>query len=402
MRVLARFALGVTASVLVAISSDLAYFGQTPPGDTPAVFAPGIISLATRFETYPTFSPDLKTMVFSVVDAGWTRGRLLATRLDVGGWSEPAAPAFSDGRSIDWESSISPDGRRMFFASNRPPSSGMDIWMVERASGASWSAPVRLPEPVNSAAEDGSPCVTNTGTLYFKSRRTGGTGGSWLYRAVPRDGAYDRIESLGNIIKTGAGETEPYVSPDESYLIFISRTRTGGRGGWDLWISFRGRDGSWAEPVSLGPDINSADDEYGPRVTPDGRYLFFTREKPGKAMDIYWVSTNVIDRLRAQRGISPPADSPDRMAESLAGYQAGDARAFGEFHASLRPLLAAHLLWLGAEEPTLDRLLDRVFLQIHAARRTWRPGSAVQPWATAIAQHVFQTEHDVRPSTRDA
>ncbi len=107
----------------------------------------------------------------------------------------PQAAPFSDDRYINWESFISPDGKRMFFASNRPPSSGMDIWMVERTSDASWSAPIRLPDPINSAAQDGSPCVTNNGTLYFKSLRTGGTGGSWLYRAIPKDGAYaqDRV-----------------------------------------------------------------------------------------------------------------------------------------------------------------------------------------------------------------
>jgi hypothetical protein len=274
------------------------YFGLTPPGEKPEIFAPGIISLQTRLETYPTFSPDGKTMFFSVVNAAWTEGRILYTRLENGVWTKPEAAPFSDDRYINWESFISPDGKRMFFASNRPPSSAMDIWMVERTLEPSWSAPVRLPEPVNSAAADGSPCVTNNGTLYFKSLRSGGIGGSWLYRALLKDGAYTQSESLGNIIKTTSGETEPYMSPDESYLIFISETRKGGNGGWDLWISFREKDGSWTEPINLGLNINSADDEYGPRVTADGKYLFFTREKRGETMDIYWVSTRVIDKLR--------------------------------------------------------------------------------------------------------
>jgi hypothetical protein len=47
--------------------------------------------------------------------------------------------------------------------------------------------------------------------------------------------------------------------------------------------------------------VNTADDEYGPRVTPDGKYLFFTRENRGKTMDIYWVSASMIDRLGAER-----------------------------------------------------------------------------------------------------
>jgi Tol biopolymer transport system component len=296
-----RLGFTITTSLLLATLPDTLYLGQKPPTERPGVFALGTTSLETRLETYPTISPDRKTLFFSVVNAAWTEGRILYSRFEHGAWTTPEAAPFSDGRSIYWESFISPDGKRMFFVSNRPPSSGMDIWVVERAPGASWSAPVRLPEPVNSVAEDGSPCVTNSGTLYFKSLRAGGVGGSWLYRARLKDGRYTEVESLGAALRTTSGESEPYVAPDESYLIFISQTRTGGRGGWDLWVSFRESDDAWTEPVNLGPDINTADDDYGPRVTPDGKYLFFTRERRGRTMDIYWVSASVLDRLRRPR-----------------------------------------------------------------------------------------------------
>ena len=278
------------------------YFGQVRPGKTPLIFAPGIISLESRLETYPTFSPDGKTLYFSVVNGAWTEGKILYTRLENGVWTKPEAAPFSDDPYINWESFISPDGKRMFFASDRPPSSGMDLWMVERTPDASWSAPIHLPDPINSAAQDGSPCITNAGTLYFKSLRTGGTGGSWLYRAIPKDGAYAQIDSLGKIIKTTSGETEPFMSPDESYLIFASETRKGGKGGWDLWICFRQKDGSWTEPVNLGLPINTAEDEYGPRVSPEGKYLLFTREKRGESMDIYWVAISAIEKLIPQFG----------------------------------------------------------------------------------------------------
>jgi hypothetical protein len=287
-------------ALMPAPSDPKAYLGQTPPGETPAVLAPGTISLESRFETYPTFSPDGKTLYFSVVNGAWTEGKILYAKLENGAWTKPEAAPFSDDRYINWESCISPDGKRMFFASNRPPSSGMDIWTVERTADGSWSDPTRLPDPINSAAQDGSPCITNAATLYFKSLRTGGTGGSWLYRAIPKDGAYTQVDSLGNIIKTTSGETEPFMSPDEGYLIFASETRKGGNGGWDLWICFRQKDGSWTEPVNLGVTINTAEDEYGPRVSPDGKYLLFTREKRGESMDIYWVATSVIGRLKHQ------------------------------------------------------------------------------------------------------
>lgn len=275
-----------------------AYLRQTPPGNMPEVFAPGIVSLETRFETYPTFSSDGKTLFFSVVNADWSEGKILFSKFENGIWTKPEAAPFSDDQYINWESFISPDGKRMFFASNRPSSSGMDIWMAEWKSDTSWTAPVRLPEPINSTAEDGSPCITKNGTLYFKSLRSGGIGDSWLYRAIMKDGAYTQIESLGNDIKTTKQESEPYVAPDESYLIFISQTRHGGNGGWDLWICFRNKDNSWTQPINMGSEINTADDEYGPRVTHDGKYLFFTRENRGKTMDIYWVSASIIDKLR--------------------------------------------------------------------------------------------------------
>jgi hypothetical protein len=280
------------------IINDSKYVGQSPPGTIPEIFAPGKISLDNRLETYPTFSQDGMEMFFTVVNASWSQGKIFHTKEKNGTWTQPVVASFSNNNYINWESFISPDGNRQFFASNRPPSSNMDIWMIEKKTDSTWSDPMHVSNPINSSAEDGSACVTNNGTLYFKSSRGGGTGGSWLYRSKPINGTYSQIESLGNIIRTGAGETEPFIAPDESYLIFISQTRSGGHGGWDLWICFQNPDSSWTKPMNMGTEINTAYDEYGPRVTGDGKYLFFTRENRGRTMDIYWVSSSIISNLK--------------------------------------------------------------------------------------------------------
>ncbi len=281
------------------ISNDSTYLGQDPPGMMPEIFAPGIISLEDRFETYPAFSPDGKELFFTVTNAAWSAGKILHIKVQDGVWPEPDTPAFSNNNHINWESFISPDGQKMFFSSNRPPSASTDIWMIERISDTSWLEPVQLDEPVNSSAADGSVCVTSNGTLYFKSKRGGGIGGSWLFRSELNGGIYSDVENLGELIKTGSGESEPYMSPDESYLIFISQTRSGGQGGWDLWICFENDDGSWTDPVNMGLSINTSDDEYGPRVTHDGKYLFFTREERGQNMDIYWVNASIIEEIKS-------------------------------------------------------------------------------------------------------
>lgn len=286
---------------IVLINSSFAqpYLGQTPPGSVPQIFAPGIISLSGRLETYPAFSPDGKDMYFSVVNASWSKGVIFHTRVRNGIWTIPDTAAFSKNIYINWESFISPSGNKQFFATNRPPSIGMDIWMINRTSDSTWSEATRLNSPVNSGAEDGSACITNNGTLYFKSGRGGGVNGSMLYRSLLIDTSYSQIENLGSIIHTAAGESEPFMSPDESYLIFISQSRPGGYGGYDLWICFKKLNGIWTEPVNMGPNINTALDEYGPRVTQDGNYLFFTRDNRSTSMDIYWVSAGIIDSLKS-------------------------------------------------------------------------------------------------------
>jgi DNA-directed RNA polymerase specialized sigma24 family protein len=80
------------------------------------------------------------------------------------------------------------------------------------------------------------------------------------------------------------------------------------------------------------------------------------------------------------------------MSNLLAAYQAGDAEAFLEFYAAMRPVLGRHLMSLGADDRVLEVVLDHVFLEIHAARPTWNPGSPVERWAMAIAEHVFGRE----------
>ena len=292
------FATIISVGFTRSVCSDSAYLGQTPPGAIPQVFAPGVISLNNRLETYPTFSPNGKEMFFSVVNSAWTAGKILHTRELNGIWTAVDTADFSTNSYINWESSISPEGNRQFFTSNRPPSSGTDIWMVNRTSDSTWTSPAHLNAPVNSGSADGSACVTNNGSLYFKSRRGGGIGGSWLYRAKLIDSSYSQVESLGNLINTGPQETEPFMAPDESYLIFTSYTRPG-YGGWDLWICFQKTDSSWTEPINMGPNINTVDDEYGPRVSLGGNYLFFTRDNAGNTMDIYWVSSSIIDSLKS-------------------------------------------------------------------------------------------------------
>jgi hypothetical protein len=69
------------------------------------------------------------------------------------------------------------------------------------------------------------------------------------------------------------------VSPDHRLLVLVSGG-AGGIGGADLWGSCRQGD-DWGEPVNLGERVNSRYADFAPSFTADGRWLFFTSERPG-------------------------------------------------------------------------------------------------------------------------
>jgi hypothetical protein len=162
-----------------------------------------------------------------------------------------------------------------FFTSARPSYPPVDIWMSKRGD-AGWSEPTKLEPPISSDADEFEVAISRNGTLYFSSTREGGQGDIDIYRARLVDGGYPTIENLGPPINTSSGDDLPYIAPDESYLIFAS-DRPDGLGNRDLYISFQA-DGAWTEAKNLGPPINSEYWDIYPSVSPDGKYLFFTKE----------------------------------------------------------------------------------------------------------------------------
>lgn len=267
------------------------FLNQPEPGTDVCLFAPGIISVPGRMRQSMTFSADAREYFFGVTDAAnWNYESILRTE-DLGdGHFVTDTPSFvkefrDGGGSFIGEPFLAPDGSRLFFVANYPP----DIYVSKRVKGNEWSAATALPAPVNSEAAEWSPCVALDGTLYFCSTRNRDAGETRLYRCEPSEGGYGDPELLpGAINEDSVGD--PAVSPDESFIVFAS-PKSGGIGGLDLYISFRQEDGTWSAGRNLGPKVNTTYEELGPRVSRDGKYLFFYRRekwKDASFSDIYW------------------------------------------------------------------------------------------------------------------
>jgi len=299
------------------------YLGQKRPGSIPEIFAPGILSLGFH-EHNITISPDGKEIFFVAAASDFSRYLIMTTKLKNNAWSMPEVAPFSSGPN-DLAPAFSPDGKRLYFSSRRPRTAGgtpgedFDIWYVERKDD-SWTDPANLGGPVNTEQNEVNPSVMSDGTIFFQRIEKLGTLDWDLYLSTPRNGTYGPPEKLPAPINTEANEAGPFIAPDGSYLMFHSN-RAGGKGVMDLYVTYRAKDGGWSDPVNLGEKINSPYSDWGPVVSPDGRYLFFSSFRnvqpissesadyleymtsrlgtpsPGKGT-LYWMETKTIDALK--------------------------------------------------------------------------------------------------------
>ena len=207
-----------------------------------------------------------------------------------------AAPSKTYPGHRDADMAFSPGGDWVYFISDRPlPGYSLErynIWR-SRVSVHGLTTPEPLGPGINGPGHELYPLLVADGSLYFSAEREDSAGGRDSYRAQLEDGEFGEPKNLGPGINGPTDEGDIYVSPDETYIIHVASDRPGGFGGSDLYVSFRRPDGSWGDGINMGDGINSAETDYCPMVTPDGRYLFFTQGD-----DIMWVDAAIIDTYR--------------------------------------------------------------------------------------------------------
>jgi hypothetical protein len=265
---------------VVALAAAVPAQAAASPSPSPTLLAPGVISTGD-IEFAPAFEADGKTVYFCKGSPGMKRVMwIVVSRLRDGAWTKPEIAPFS-GRYSDIDPTFSPDGKQLFFASTRPtegtePRKDFDLWVVER-QGAVWGDPRHLGALVNSSGSESTTSVTADGTLYFASAgRDGGRAGRRLFRSRRVDGRYQVPEPLPPPIDAGEEESNQYLPPDGSYMIFLSK-RPGAKEA-ALFLS-RPKNGGWTEPVNLGEQWNAEYGPYTPLVAPDGKTFYFTSQK---------------------------------------------------------------------------------------------------------------------------
>ncbi|MBN1272895.1 MAG: MBL fold metallo-hydrolase [Candidatus Aminicenantes bacterium] len=263
------------------------YLGQKPPGLKMEKFAPGIVSTKGGHEFSCTFSADGKEFYFN---RGMT---IMVCRWEKEGWTAPE-PASFNGVFRNHEPHITADNQTLFFGSMRPNPERPDmenpygIWKMER-TGKDWGKPSYVGYGMYvTTTQDGIIYITDND---YKDWKKFGIARTKLVNG--RFGPFERQK--GGVASPAPGRmagSHPCIAPDESFIIFDSYTIDPPFRQAQLFICFREEDGSWGKAANISRMLGT-EGNIAASLSPDGKYLFFEAES-----DIYWVSTEIIDKLK--------------------------------------------------------------------------------------------------------
>jgi outer membrane protein OmpA-like peptidoglycan-associated protein len=193
---------------------------------------------------------------------------------------------------------VSADGQYLFFTAceeygsypgGRKGFGSCDIFFARRINGK-YGVPKNIGAPISSGAWDSQPCLSADGTtLYFTSSRAGGKGGADIWRSkMGNDGRWSAPENLGDSVNTAGNEEGPFLHPDGKTLYFSS-TGHPGLGAADLFFCRIREDGKFGKAINLGYPINTKGDERDIIVNTAGNTAFVSSKREGGegGMDIY-------------------------------------------------------------------------------------------------------------------
>jgi hypothetical protein len=276
------FSFVVSPGFAQPMSKDNLYMGQTPPGSTPKVFPlfvnPGFFA-AERI----AISNNGREIYYSEIKSYYPiRGENIKRyTFDGEKWNGPF-DLFSG-----YAPALSLTGDTMYFERKDLEKKSETYISVKTESG--WDNPKRILINLNKAHYYQ---VTKKGNEYISSITGNGSGlNDWCKIVIT--GADTTASSLGRPINTSGENLDFFVSRDESFMIVTNRPQLG--------ISYRKSDGSWTNPRNFGPKIDFGLGSWGPYVTSDNKYLFYsTGTKPDYSdVYVYWVRIDgVIDSMK--------------------------------------------------------------------------------------------------------
>ncbi len=278
----------------ITIARTAQTFMSVPRDFTVHSMGGNINSVYTEYN--PVVSADESVMAFTALrpNTGKTRSgdkfieEILLSTNQSGSWSTPQPISLLSDYNVG-TAGISPDGQKMliFMGGLDDPGSLFQI----NKSGTGWSKPSIISGSINSPSLETTASITPDGkTIYFASDRKGGKGGLDIYKTtLQANGTWTPPANLGAPLNTDANEDAPFIHPDQRTLFFTSDGHNT-MGGRDIFKSTL-LNANWSGPENMGYPINTtANDNYFTLLA-DGTRAYFSSDRKGGmgAQDIYYI-----------------------------------------------------------------------------------------------------------------
>lgn len=268
------------ASFILLISSVSAMAQSIRETDTTGGYAGDIflpkLASSDSFDFGSHFSPDENSFYFARSIGGKTK--IFVSSKTGNSWSTPTIVSFSNTDYSDADPAFSPTGE-LYFISSRPRNKkdttrDYDIWKVIPTGNGQWSEPINVKE-LNTDKNEFYISFAQKGNVYFSSSRDGGYGEEDIYVSVNNKGKLSKPQNLGPAINTKAAEFDPFVTANESGLIFASSNRQDAFGKADLYWSVK-KENKWNESKHFEKNINSSTRDFCPYISKDQKYFFYS------------------------------------------------------------------------------------------------------------------------------
>jgi len=172
-------------------------------------------------------------------------------------WKSPIELSFCDNEYSSCHPTISADGQRLYFSSDRPGGfGGMDIYVVKRI-GSRWGAPTNLGPIVNTSGNEIFPFISQRDKLFFASNGHQGIGGLDIFVVEKTDdsdeGAWGDRKNLGKPFNTKKDDFGFYIDAEEESG-YLSSNRVGGSGADDIYEWQQTEEDTDKKPFDPNPD----------------------------------------------------------------------------------------------------------------------------------------------------
>ncbi len=277
LHVIVRYALAILPLICISSSckTDYSKTESIETGNTiPAILMPGKVSTGMHEHGAPVFSPSNDIFLWTISLNG--QKIILQLKTNSSDDDSPEVVPFS-GRYRDEYPVFSPDGNTVYFMSWRPDNPGDNPlpsfrhWKAERED-QQWKKP-----SLNNLFHNDlwAYSMSSSGTLFGWASFEKGRDDADIYFQNRTEKGYSEPINAGDSINSDAIDYCPYISADESFIVF-GRMGLGELDG--LYLSYKKSDGRWSKAKRLPEIINSGKAERFPSVSPDMKTLYFNRQ----------------------------------------------------------------------------------------------------------------------------